>query len=151
LIIGALCFLFFAAFINSIHPDLFANSKFLTDFGALFALHNLGWVVFLAAVIGAVVRYNALSWILLFASAGLLRGTFGRNGQSAGWLQTLNVCRASDNGLPLLLRQADIERLADTVLFRLTNPASGKEDFAETPANGTPGVRRKHRLVWLHP
>lgn len=141
LIIGAFFLLLFAAFIHSIQPEVFANNKLLSDFGAFFVLHNLIWIVFLAAVVGASVRYNVLSWILLAASAVFPSGPFGRKGQSAGWLQTWNVCRASDNGLPLLLCQSEIERLADAILFQLTDPASGKADFAEMPANTNPGAR----------
>ena len=148
LTIVGFCVLLVAAFIHSIRPDVFAHSHFLTNVGSFFILGNVVWIVFLAAVIGAIVQFNLLSWVLLIVSAvasflpiPLLRGAFGRYGQSAGWLQAWSICRAWDKGQPLLLSRPEIERLGDSVLFRLANPALGSNDFAETPISATLDAR----------
>lgn len=147
-IIGLLCVLLLAAFAHSIRPDWFANGQHLAEFGAFFVVKNVVWILLLAAVVGFFVQINLLSWILLAATTvgsflpiPLLRSAFGRNGKSAGWHQAWNVCRAWDKGQPLLLNRGDIERIADTILYRLTDPASGAKNFAPTPVNAALDAR----------
>jgi len=147
-VIAGLCVALLAAFIHSIKPDLFSQNEFLIHFGAFFVLDNVIWILFLAVVIVAVVQLNCLSWILLgmstvasFLPIPLVRGAFGPTGQSAGWLQAFNICRGWDKGQPLLLCREEIERIANTILFRLTLPAPNTSNFAETPTNATLDAR----------
>jgi hypothetical protein len=139
--IVGLCCLLFAAFLHSIRPETFVHSEFLTRFGAFFVLNNVVWILFLAVAIVAVVQFNWMSWILLGLSAFAallpipkIRGAFGFRGQSPGWLQAYNICRTWDKGQPLLLCRAELERVADLILYRLTLQTAGVGNFAAIPA-----------------
>ena len=148
LLIAGLCLALIGGFIHSLDPRMFAQHPVLARFGAFFVIENIVWILFWAALIGAVVQFNWLSWILLvltrvasYLPVPRLQGAFGSTGQSAGWLQAMNICRAWDNGQPLLLRHERIDRVADAIFFRLSQPGSGAGNFAATPINAALDAR----------
>ena len=147
-LIAGLFLALLAAFVQSINPEIFAQSRWLMRFGAFFVRDNVVWILFWAGLIGGIVWSNWLSWILLavsraasFLPISWVQGVYGPNGQSAGWLQAWNICRAWDSGQPLLLCHEQIERVANMVLFRLSQPGVGASDFAATPANASLAAR----------
>ncbi|MGA8149118.1 MAG: hypothetical protein WB870_16305 [Gallionellaceae bacterium] len=140
-VIIGLCMILIAAFVQSISPNILPQCPFLTLFGGFFVLDNILWILFWAAVIVAVVKGNWLSWTLLILCRAVsllpihrIQGVFGPNGRSAGWLQAWNICRAWDKGQPLLICHDKIVPVADTILYRLSQPDTGASNFAATPA-----------------
>jgi hypothetical protein len=101
----------------------------------------------MAAVVGVVVKYNFLSRILLIASSALDPESFGPLGGSAGWLEAWNLCKAADKGQLPLLFPSDLARLADTLLFRLTQQKAGA--VAQTP--NTPSICVRPNATYLQP
>lgn len=143
-LIALLCLALIGAFTQSIDPQVLAQNRLLQRFASFFVLDNILWILFAGGLIGALVKINWLSWILLvlsrlasFLPIPSLQGAFGLGGQSAGWLQTLNICRALDSGQPLLLSREEIGRLAYQVVARLAQPNSGTSNFAAAPTDGS--------------
>jgi hypothetical protein len=88
-ILIALLFLaLIATFVHSIDANIFAQNRFLIRLGGFFVRDNILWILFLGALIGAVVKINWLSWILLglsraasFLPISRLQGKYGVYGQ----------------------------------------------------------------------
>jgi len=147
-LIAGLCIALIGACVQSIDPAIFAQYRFLTSLGGFFVPNNIIWIILMAAFIGAIVKFNWLSWILLalsrtasFLPIPWLQGVYGPHGQSVGWLQAFNVCRAWDSGQPILLCHDQIDRVADQVLFRLSQPASSASNFAARPTKASTAAR----------
>lgn len=142
IVVGGVLVALIAAFIHALYPAFLANYALFNQINSFFILENLGWILLLVAALAVVIQINWLCWVLLAISAfGAMlpiwrfRGAFGRKGQSAGWHQAFNICRAWDKGFPLLICPDEIERLANQILFRLTQPDSSTTNFADKPKN----------------
>lgn len=128
-----------AALVHAINPKLLANVQFVNTLTNFLVLDNLILILIAVGVLGAYINFNVLSWFMLGLTWVLsmlpipgIRGLWGVNGRSAGWIQAYWICRQMDDGKPLLISKSDIDRLAGTVLLKLTGPKHS-QDFAERP------------------
>jgi hypothetical protein len=134
ILVALACCLLGAAIFELLCPSEFVASRATHVLAAFTVPQNLVWLLFLAGVFGAVLRFNLISWLLLTISR-LTRG-FGPRGESVGWLQTYCVCRTWDKSTPLVIRSEEVNRLANLILFKIATN-SGPDQSADKPANAS--------------
>ena len=145
-IVFVVCCVVLLAFWHQVSPAHAPDYPWLHSVIDLLAADKFILLLLMVAVLAAFIQLNILSWIFLWVGRGMsmlpipgLVGAFGPGGRSAGWHQAWCVCWTWDKGLPLLISQENVERLADVLLLRLA-AVQQPGDFAEQPSNTSTAV-----------
>lgn len=131
-----------AAFFDVLHPGVLTNLGPPGWLDAILAPETTIWVIFAVPLVGLVIYWNGLprlllwlAWLLSALPIPGLRNKFGQSGgESLGWHQTNAVMEGPDKGQPLMIDDQGVERVAWTVLSRLSKNADAG-DFAAEPAD----------------
>lgn len=127
------------AFFDSLYPGILSIYMPQGAVSVVLAPQNIIGVVFSLGAASAVIYWNwlprlfmGIAWLVAALPMFGLQNRFGSSGESLGWHQTAAVMEGPDKGQPLMVDDNAIERVAWSVLAKLSQNA-GARDYAAEP------------------
>jgi hypothetical protein len=132
IVLTTVIFLFMlSAIVEHIHPGAITSTFDHWSISTMFSIKTVLIVMVFLLILGLIVYWNLTSRLLLAIAPIMSFGYFGSRGMSVGWHQASSVVEGPDKGMPLMIDNASIDRVARSTLAKMVRNSGAREYAAE--------------------